>query len=278
MKTFYSILSINIRPEINERLSIGLLMICGEQVFFRHSASKLSVIKRLIGNDVFKATQNYLKLVETSVNSNEAISSDNAALHFKIESKYDRLFSEQYIEYLSRYNNNLISFSKPNFVELEANEQIFSLLFKKFVDQFEEIVVDENTRRIDRFKKQYYPNVKSFFNIEQEINSTQYSGLFTPVKVDLMGKNDIEVFGQSIDFEKKIYSIECNIGNLLQLNRALPKAKQFVIGYEPDKDLEINHRIWNNIRMSSEFEYVDISEAEKITEYAISHGVTPLID
>lgn len=27
MKTFYSILSLNIRPEINERLSIGMLLI-----------------------------------------------------------------------------------------------------------------------------------------------------------------------------------------------------------------------------------------------------------
>jgi len=277
MKTFYSILSVNIRPEINERLSIGLLMICGEKVLFRHSTSKLSVIQKLISKDVYKATQNYLKLVETSVSSNEAISSNKNEFHFKIESKYDRLFSEKYIEYLSRYNNNLISFSKPNFVDLEANEQIFRLLFNKFID-IEEASDQVVIRRIDRFKKQYYPYVKSFFNIEQEINSTQYSGLFTPVKIDLMGKNDIEVFGQSIDFEKKVYSIECNIGNLLQLNRALPNAKQFVIGYEPDKTMEINHRIWNNIRQSSEFEYVDASEAEKITEYAISHGVTPLFD
>jgi len=277
MKTFYSILSINIRPEINERLSIGLLMICGEKVLFRHSASKLSVIQKLISKDVYKATQNYLKLVETSVTSNEAISSNKNEFRFKIESKYDRLFSEQYIEYLSRYNNNLISFSKPNFVDLEANEQIFRLLFNKFID-IEEASDQVVIRRIDRFKKQYYPHVKSFFNIEQEINSTQYSGLFTPVRIDLMGKNDIEVFGQSIDFEKKVYSIECNIGNLLQLNRALPNAKQFVIGYEPDKTMDINHRIWNNIRQSSEFEYIDVSEAEKITEYAISHGVTPLFD
>lgn len=277
MKTFYSILSVNIRPEINERLSIGLLMICGERVLFRHSISKLSVIQKLISRDVYKATQNYLKLIETSVTSNATISSNNNEFPLKIESKYDRLFSEQYIEYLSRYNNNLISFSKPNFVELEASDQIFGLLFNKFID-LEEFVDQVIIKRIDRFKKQYYPQVKSYFNIDQEINSTQYSGLFSPVKVDLMGKNDIEVFGQSIDFEKRVFSIECNIGNLLQLNRALPKAKQFVIGYEPDKNLDINHRIWNNIRQSSEFEYVDVSEAEKITEYAISHGVTPLLD
>ena len=64
----------------------------------------------------------------------------------------------------------------------------------------------------------------------------------------------------------------------MQIKRALPNAKQFVVGFEPDKHLEINHRIWNNVRQTSEFEYVDVSEAEKITEYAVIHGVIPLID
>lgn len=92
-----------------------------------------------------------------------------------------------------------------------------------------------------------------------------------------MGKNEIEVFGQSIDFEKKNYSIEYTIGNLLQIKRAFPDAKQFVIGFEPKKNLEVNHRIWENIRQISDFDYVDTSEVERITEYAIEHGVTPLI-
>lgn len=278
MKTFYSILSINIRPEISERLSVGLIMVTGERVFFRYSSSKLSIIQKLTDNEIHKATQNYLKLVETSVHSNKAIYSNNDLLALKVESKYNRLFSEQYIEYLSKYNNNLVSFSKPNFVELEINDQIFDTFYIKFIGNFDDDKVQEPVKQIECFKKQYYPKVKTFFNIEHEINSTQFLGLITPVKIDLMGKNEIEVFGQSIDFEKKGYSIEYNIGNLLQLKRALPNAKQFVIGYEPDKTMEINHRIWNNIRQISEFEYVDISEAEKITEYAICHGVTPLFN
>ncbi len=277
MKTFYSILSINIRPEISERLSVGLIMILGEKVFFRYSISKLNIIQKLTGKEIWKATHNYLKLVQSSV-SNKALSTNNDLLDLKVENKYCRLFSEQYIEYLSRYNNNFVSFSKPNFIELEATDQIFDVLYTKFVGNYDEKKGIEPVKQIESFKKQFYPKLKAYFNIEQEINSIQFSGLLTPVKVDLMGKNDIEVFAQSIDFEKKGYSIEYNIGNLLQIKRALPNAKQFVVGFEPDKHLEINHRIWNNVRHTTEFEYVDVSEAEKITEYAISHGVTPLFD
>lgn len=279
MKTFYTILSFNIKPEINERLSIALIMICGEKVFFRYSPYKLSIIQKLTNKETLKATQTYLKLIEEAVYSKKAFYSKADLLEIKAESKYDRLFSEQYIEYLSRYNNNLVSFTSPNFIELEGTDHLFDLLYYKFIGDFdnEKEQEQEQVKYIELLKKEFYPRVKPHFNIEKEITSTQFASLITSVKVDLMGKNEITVFGQSIDFEKKNNSIEYTVGNLLQIKRAFPDAKQFVIGFEPNKNLEVNHRIWENIRQISDFDYVDISEVERITEYAIEHGVTPLI-
>lgn len=279
MKTFYTILSFNIKPEINERLSIALIMICGEKVFFRYSPYKLSIIQKLTNKETLKATQTYLKLIEEAVYSKKAFYSKADLLEIKAESKYDRLFSEQYIEYLSRYNNNLVSFTSPNFIELEGTDHLFDLLYYKFIGDFdnEKEQEQEQVKYIELLKKEFYPRVKPYFNIEKEITSTQFASLITSVKVDLMGKNEITVFGQSIDFEKKNNSIEYTVGNLLQIKRAFPDAKQFVIGFEPNKNLEVNHRIWENIRQISDFDYVDISEVERITEYAIEHGVTPLI-
>ncbi len=279
MKTFYTILSFNIKPEINERLSIALIMICGEKVFFRHSPYKLSIIQKLTNKETLKATHTYLKLIEEAVYSKKAFYSKADLLEIKAESKYDRLFSEQYIEYLSRYNNNLVSFTSPNFIELEGTDHLFDLLYNKFIGDFdnEKEQEQEQVKYIELLKKEFYPRVKPYFNIEKEITSTQFASLITSVKVDLMGKNEIKVFGQSIDFEKKNNSIEYTVGNLLQIKRAFPDAKQFVIGFEPNKNLEVNHRIWENIRQISDFDYVDISEVERITEYAIEHGVTPLI-
>jgi len=278
MKTFYSILSLNIKPEINERLSVGMIMIFQEKVYFHYSKQKLSIIQNLIGKETYKSALDYLKLIENAVTSNKIQNQSLDTLNLKVENKYDRIFSKQYIDYLSRYNNNLMSFGSTNFIDLEATEQIFQTLFVKLIDKTAFDIIDDKVRLIDNFKKEYYPKVKSYFNIEKEIDSSDYSGLITPVKIDLMGKNEIEVFAQSIDFEKKIQSIEFNIGSLLQLNRAFPNSKQFILGYEPNKQIEINHRIWNNIRSISDFEYVDISEAGRIEEYALSHGVTPLFN
>ena len=71
MKTFYSILSLNIKPEINERLSFGMIMIYGENVFFRYSRNKLSAIQRLISPEMYRAAFDYLKLIESSVKSKQ---------------------------------------------------------------------------------------------------------------------------------------------------------------------------------------------------------------
>ena len=278
MKTFYSILSLNIKPEINERISFGMIMIYGDKIFFHYSKNKLSVIQRLISNEIYKAALDYLKLIEKSIASSSALKKSVSELNIKSDNKYNRIFSEQYIQYLSRYNNNLISFTNNNLLDIEGSEGIFKKLFVKLVDESVYEEKETKLKRIDNFKKTYYPKFKNYFNIERKIDSTHYSRLLTPVKMDLMGKNDIEVFAQSIDFDKEIRSIEFNVGNLLQINRAIPRAKQFVLGFEPSKQNEVHHRVWNNIRKNSDFDYVDISESNKIEEYAQNHGVSPLFD
>ncbi len=278
MKTFYSILYLNIKPEINERLSLGMLMVFGEKGFYRYSRQKLSVAQKLISKDRYKASAEYLKLVEKAVEGNDAILNTNNFPNLNAESRYQRLFSEQYIAYLSRYNNNLISFSKPKLLDVACTEDLFKKLFVKLIDEAAFDTAKKHEKRIEVFKKQFYPTVNNYFNVEKELSPVLYSGLITPVKVDLLGKNKNEVFAHSFDFEKKLNSIEWGVGNLLQINKAIPRAKQFILGYEPDKKMQTNHHIWRNLRDLKEFEYIDISEADKITEYAFSHGVRPLLD
>jgi len=134
MRSFYSILSLNIKPEINERLSVGMIMIFGEKVFFHYSKQKLSIIQRLVSKNVYKATLDYLKMLEQSVSNSENLNVPNGNLRLKPTNKYDRIFSEQYIEYLSRYNSNLVSFSNTNFIEAEASQQVFETIFRKLID------------------------------------------------------------------------------------------------------------------------------------------------
>ena len=279
MKTFYSILSVVIRPEINEKLSVGLLLVDEKQVSFYVSENKLSVIKKLVSNNIFKGIKSSIKFIEkTFMIKQNILSNPQQVLELNIEDKSD-VFNYGYIDYLSQYNNNVIVFSKPVNINFEYSIELFQKLFQKLVDETAfDIKIEKTYSSVDRFKRTFYPKAKKYFNIEQEINSIMYPKLIMPVKMDLMGKNEKEVFAQSIDMSKTLRSIENGIADLLLINRALPDAKQFILSSEPDKSYEINHRIWNNIRGLNEFEYVDLSESEKITDYALKHGVIPLLE
>ncbi len=277
MKTYYSILYFNIRPEIDERLSIGLLMVFGTKVGFRYSKQKLNAAKGLISTPVFKAAINYLKYIDRSVDSYKKVNTPGGGMDLSVENKYHKLFSESYLEYLSRYNNNFLSFTKPKVFDLEFTDEVFRTLFTKLIDDdYTTGRAEKPEKEIVRFKKIYYPKVRSYYSIEETIDSTNFSGLLTPIKLDLLGKNEQEVFGQSVDFDNQVSFLEHSISKLMHLHYALPDAKQFIIGTEPEKQKEINHRIWENARSHNVLEYIDLSEADKIEQYAKEHGVKPL--
>ncbi len=83
----YSIIYADIRPEINERLSLGLLIIEQGKVQVMHSEKKLGVLKQLYTPKEFRAI--------TSI----------------VRRELRRMDSVETLQYLMRYSNNLISFS-----------------------------------------------------------------------------------------------------------------------------------------------------------------------
>lgn len=55
------------------------------------------------------------------------------------------------------------------------------------------------------------------------------------------------------------------------------KAQGFVMAQEPSKNDQAQHNIWAALRISPLFDYVDISESERIIAYAEENNVHPLL-
>ncbi|MBI4645077.1 MAG: hypothetical protein HY738_00415 [Bacteroidia bacterium] len=278
METYYSILSIPIRPEIQEKLSVGFLLISRDKIFFNISKNKISLLKELMSDSAFKFLKESLRNIEqTAINENDKLQKCNNLLFSEVQSE-SNYFSQSYLEYISQYNNNLLTFSRPKVIEAPANEKTFKILFEKFVDEYAFIESQEKKKRsIETFKIDYYPKLEPYFNIEREVTFNDIPNLLMPVKVDMMGKNEIEVFAQTVDFEKNPYYIQNDITNLLILKNAIDRAKQFIISKEPNKNFSKQHDIWNNIKKSNLFQYVDLSEAELIEDYAKKNNVKPFV-
>ena len=190
-------------------------------------------------------------------------------------------FSMSYLDYLSRYNNNVLSFSAPKKIDVEPSEEIYNKLFNKFIDDSEIVTTISKTNNADVFKVNNRVQLIKHFNVDREFTSIEIPKLIAPVKVDLLGKNEIPVYVQAVDLDKKIYHIEYELAQLVLLNLAFTEekkpAKGFVLSREPDRKEVTQHNIWKQLRSSKQFEYIDLSEPEKILDYAKKHGVQPLV-
>lgn len=274
MQAHFSILSASIRPEIQEQVAIGLLLVGSDNVNFRFSKNKIAVVKELLSQQAVKYLKDTLKQISFSVSEeNEKFKGLYAGI-----STLNKSFSLGYLEYLSRYSNNLLIFSKPKTIELEPSEELFEILFKKYVDEFAFVETVSEPRSFDNYRTAFFNRVKSHFNIEQEVTPEIVKGLIMPVKVDLIGKNEIPVYAQTIDLERQNYHIQNDLAVIFMLHKAWVNAKGFHISSEPDKKLfPQQHDTWKSIREWNDSQYVDLAEVEKIEEYANQHGVVPLV-
>lgn len=129
MKSYYSILSAVVRPEIQEKISIGLLLVSDDGVFFSSSKNKISVLKSLLDPSLYRFLNETIRQIES------AVSSENSKKETLFpNTDRSRQFSESYLAYMNRYSNNLINFSLPFQIDLPADRDLHNLLFKKYID------------------------------------------------------------------------------------------------------------------------------------------------
>ena len=110
-KLRYSIIYAVIRPEISEQLSVGLIIVDGEQVDVRYSRNKLNALQGLFPEKEYK----FVSRVISQMKRNK------------------RVNTVEDINYLSRYSNNLITFSTLQSIDIVPTEQNKEWLFRNFV-------------------------------------------------------------------------------------------------------------------------------------------------
>ena len=107
----YSIIYAVLRPEISERVSVGLIIVDGNDISIRYSKNKLSALKGLLSEGEYK----FITKVITSIKRNRTIESEGA------------------INYLSRYSNNLIAVSPLTEVDIEGTVKNKDLLYRNYI-------------------------------------------------------------------------------------------------------------------------------------------------
>ncbi len=280
MNTFYSVIFASINSIISEQLSIGLVMICDNRVWFRFSTKKLSLMKQFFSDGAFQILKTSLKNIENTASSISIDQKSEEGALFSFTSKNQHAFSVEYLRYLSRYSNSTITFNEPVKIDIQASDVLFDHLYKEFV--FVETEEHAKISSIETVKTQLYPSIKKHVNWNRRIETGAIPGLIFPVELDFIGKNEKPVIGKITDFNQPNYHLDASLSNLFVLMKTLEANGQsgnyFVIGNEPDKQHTNQHKTWQEVRSSKFLQFVTHDETQRVTEYMETHDVKPYFE
>ena len=280
MNTFYSVIFASINSIISERLSIGLVMVSDNRVWFRYSIKKLSLMKQFYSDEAFQLLKTSLKNIENTANSVSLDKTSGEGELFSFTSKNQHAFSVEYLRYLSRYSNSTITFNEPVKIDIQASDELFNHLYKEFVF----VETEEHTKisSIETVKTQLYPAIKKYVNWNRRIETGTIPGLIFPVELNFIGKNEKPVIGKITDFNQPNYHLDASLSNLFVLMKTLEANGQsgnyFIIGNEPDKQHANQYKTWQEVRNSKFLQFVTHDETQHVTEYMETHDVKPYFE
>ncbi len=283
MKPFYSILYVPIRPEVKERLTIGLFMRSDKEIFFYYSKQKLEVLNDLLPKQAYNLLKLSLHSIERTVIKAKKDYEVTLNSLMPSETMEYSVVGEPYFQYLSKYNQNLIAFTSPQYTNIEINFKNFKILFEKLISEGEFIqkAEEEKIDLVMHTRELLKPRIEKYVNWDFKVTNKHISKLILPsILVDFIGKNGNYVIGKTIDFDKPEHSLDNTIAKHIALIGAIHEerknSKSFIIGKEPVKKFKEQHRLWQNIRNSRIMDFIDADEYETVADYVEQNNIQPL--
>jgi hypothetical protein len=280
MKAFYTILYATLNPVIREQISVGLMLTGENEVFFDYSQKKLSHLNAFMPKHANQLLKDALKNIRHTVDKTKE-QQELDGLDLDIKGLKERVFTEQYIDYLSRYNKNLLSFSSPVQIDIKPDEENFKVLFEKYIYKEPSSVKYLIKSIHTNVEEKLYPRIKGKVNLDADLGIQDIETLAIPVRVNFIGKNEQPVAGKTIDFQSGNYHLEANFGHFISLIKAFDdkkeKGKYYVIGDEPEKKYEKQHNLWKHIQGLHYMDLVPSNETDRIAEYIEKHHVQPYL-
>ena len=198
MKTFFSLISIQTNSFSLEKVVVGVLAITENKVYFEYSKTKLQLLDKLAPshNGISQFANKALQQIK-----NKVIESNNQKSQQQLIVS-SSVFTQEYISYLSKYSNNILSFAKPEALPVTFDQKEFAQYFYNFVG--EPITSKAKTENITFAKK-----IKPYFekqgleekaNLKYHFNPHKFQGILKATDVTLITKNGAINAIQAIDF------------------------------------------------------------------------------
>lgn len=198
MESHYSILKFVNNPLSGENISLGLIVISDQDVYFRLSTQKLSIAKKLNPHSI--------SLLEYSLEQlRNFLAYDLADQSYKLI-QFKKTLDTSFLNRLSNYNNGILQFSKPSFIKATIDGSVFDSYFKKFID---DNIVDEKLGEVEpqknisqlkyNIEQNLYIPLKDKIDVNYTLNKKVLPSLFFDFHLDGIGVNGAMYAAKSVD-------------------------------------------------------------------------------
>lgn len=222
MKSFYSVLYLKSESISDEKIAVGMLLNADNKPVFDYSEDKLKVAAKIIDSDAVDSIERTLKNIKKKVRSYSKDKKQTEA--FDIDP-----FTSGYFDYLSRYSNNLLIYSKPSENMGDFENEDFASLFKLLIDKNYGVVEEKTVSFKDKAEKTLKASrVSERLDIKYRVPKERVKSIFSNKEVDYIGVNDSIYSGNIIDTATDHYVIENKVYQLRALVEGLQDlAKSF---------------------------------------------------
>lgn len=254
-------------------LSVGLLVCDGSKYWLRFSEARKSTLKHLMDEnaDVVDFIIKQITLHVQSL-SNKINKSDNNL--FPLNS----LLNSEFFNYLNKYSNGLLRFSKPSFlndvISKEKFLKLFSLLIDKNIEREPKLKSTLNEKFYATINKNLIEKVERKIHTKVKINSSILPSMYFQFEMDCIGLNGAFVGAKAIPFNKSIPSLDKEISHYIALisllstnyNKDVKNNNFFLIADEPSEIRSPEHNTWENIIKNPLFKVVNSDQVNTIAE------------
>ena len=274
MKSFYSLVKIAPNSLSDDNLTIGIILSDEHGIRFKFSKEKKQISKSLVSVDNsiidFLESEIEKKIIEANLNFKKS-----AVELFD----FNQNLSSSYFDYLSKYSNGILKFTKPNYIASDLDDSQFIELYKLFVDStdvsvqkkiksIDKIFYDKiNTNLIERIKNRVHIHFKFDGNLIPTI---------TTFDIDCIGLNGAFVGAKSLPFTQSKDILQKSIQTYISVIAHLSKEKNknladnnfFLIADSPTSPKNSAElKFWNQLYQNeSLFKLIPSDESEMVAE------------
>lgn len=272
MKTFYSLIKVSPNPSAGDLLTIGIVVADQSGVFVKISDSKLKIAHSILSENA-ALIDFFIKQIKSKETEANNIIKGNESLLFV----NNHLFNSDYFDYLNKYSNNLIQFTKPI--------ALFDTISPDNIDKLFCLLVDSETQTISRVEnnQELIFDAKIEENLVAKVKSRVHTNicfddkiipsLYFRFEMDCIGLNGVFTGAKSLYFNKSPQTIHTQVSDYITLITELEKKyikegdnNFYLISDEPLRNSK-EHLLWEKVRSLKKIKLITSDEIDVVTEY-----------